>query len=443
MFSSKDLRKLIVPLIIETFLVISLGIFDTVMVSSVGEAAVSGVSIVDMLNVLVIDIFAGLATGGAVVASHYLGAKDGVGASRTGSQLVMICALFGVGVAGIVLLLRVRILSLLFGSVEADVMDNALIYFTITSLSFPFIAVYNAAAALFRAMGNGRISMVSSLVINVVNIGGNALFIFVFGWGSAGAALSTLIARFIAMLYLVIRLALPRQDIVLSLKKMLPDRQIVKKILKMGIPGGFESSMFQLGRVLVVTLIATFGTAQIAANAMANNLDAFGCIPGKGLQLAAITVVGQCIGAARRDEAIAYAKKLMKIAYILSAAMNILVISTLPLTLSVYNVSDEARSLAMILIMIHTGCAIFLWPSAFVMPQCLKAGGDATFTLVISVASMWLFRILLSYVIGGYFGLGAIGVFISMVIDWVFRASMFLWRFHSRKWIHKSFAESA
>ena len=224
---------------------------------------------------------------------------------------------------------------------------------------------------------------------------------------------------------------------------MSPDLSIIKKILKIGVPGGFESSMFQLGRVLVVTLIATFGTAQIAANAMANNLDAFGCIPGKGFQLAVITVVGQCIGAGEQKEAISYAKKLLKKAYILSAAANILVISTLPLTLSVYNVSDEARSLGAILILIHTGFAIILWPMSFVMPQCLKAGGDANFTLIISVSSMWVFRILLSYLIGRGLGFGAIGVFIAMVVDWIFRAVMFLWRFHSRKWIHKSLANNA
>ena len=443
MFSAKDLRKLIVPLVIEQFLVISLGMLDTIMVSSVGEAAVSGVSLVDMLNVLVIDFFAGLATGGAVVTSHYIGAKDKEGASKTGSQLILICAIFGIAVFALVMVLRVQILTLLFGSIEKDVMDSAMIYLTVTSISFPFISVYNAAAALFRTMGNSRISMISSLVINVVNIGGNALFIFAFKWGVAGAALSTMIARFIAMCYLLIRLSRHGETLSISIRKMALKASTVKKILKIGIPASAESSMFQLGRVIVVTLIATFGTVQIAANAMANNLDAFGCIPGKGFQLAVITVIGQCIGAGRKDEAISYTKKLMKWVYLVAAGANILVLTTLPLTSRLYNISPEARDLGVLLVMIHAGCAILLWPSSFVLPQCLKAGGDANFTMIISISSMWVFRIMLSYFIGGYLGLGAIGVWISMVVDWIFRATMFITRFHSRKWIHKSLADPA
>ena len=440
MFSNKQLRKLIVPLVIEQFLVISLGMIDTVMVSAVGEAAVSGVSIVDMLNVLVIDIFAGLATGGAVVVSHYLGAKNKGDASKTGSQLISICALFGAAVFVLVILFRTQIMNLLFGSVEKDVMDSAMIYLTITAVSFPFISVYNGSAALFRTMGNSRISMTSSLVINIVNIAGNALFIFVFHMGVTGAALSTLIARFIAMWYLLFRLERPEQDIVVSIEEMKPKLLTVKKILKIGIPASAESSMFQLGRVIVVTLIATFGTAQIAANAMANNLDAFGCIAGKGFQLAVITVIGQCIGAERNNEAVRYSKKLMKWVYIVATVSNGIVLTTLPLTSRLYNISDEARSLGIILVLIHAGCALFLWPSAFVPPQCLKAGGDANFTMIVSVASMWVFRILLSYLIGMHFGLGAIGVWIAMVVDWIFRATMFITRFHSRKWLHKSLA---
>lgn len=440
MFSNKALRTLIIPLIIEQFLAISLGIFDTVMVSSVGEAAVSGVSLVDMVNVLVIDIFAGLATGGAVVASQFLGAKNDRGASKSGAQLTLLAAVAGSAVAILVIVFCRPILSLLFGSVETEVMESAVTYLRITALSFPFISVYNAAAALFRSMGNSRISMVSSVIINIVNIVGNSIFIFVFHWGVAGAALSTLIARFIAMVWLVLRLCRRDGRISLVLRNMKPDLSIMKKILYIGVPSGFESSMFQLGRVIVVTLIATFGTAQIAANAMANNLDSFGCIPGKGLQLAAITVVGQCIGAGLDGEARMYGKKLMKIAYVLTAAINIIVISSLPLTLRMYNVSAEAKELGAILVLIHAGFAIFLWPSSFVMPNVLRAGGDVRFTLFTSIFSMWMFRIVFSFIFALGFGLGAIGVWCAMVMDWIFRSVMFVARFRSGKWIHDSLA---
>lgn len=220
----------------------------------------------------------------------------------------------------------------------------------------------------------------------------------------------------------------------------MPDFSVMKKILYIGVPSGFESSMFQLGRVIVVTLIATFGTAQIAANAMANNLDAFGCIPGKGIQLAAITVVGQCVGAGLTDEAKAYTKKLLKITYILTAAVNLTVMATLPLTLGFYNVSDEAKIWERFSFSFTPALQCFsgLSPSSCRTP---RAGGDVKFTLAVSVFSMWVFRIVFSYIFGGTMGLGAIGVWIAMVMDWLFRSVMFLCRFHSGKWLHESLAK--
>ncbi len=276
MFSNKALKSLLIPLIIEQFLAISLGIADTMMVSTVGESAVSGVSLVDMLNVLIIDIFAGLASGGAVVASQFIGAKNRRGSERSSGQLILIAAISGIAVSAAVLLLRRPLLRLLFRSVEDEVMASALTYFTVTALSFPFISVYNAAAALFRSMGNSRISMISSLVINIINIIGNSIFIFGFGMGVAGAALSTLLSRFCAMAFLLVRLSVKDSELRLRLRNMIPDLSVIRKILYIGLPSCFENSLFQLGRILVVIIITGFGTAQIAANAIANNLDSFG-----------------------------------------------------------------------------------------------------------------------------------------------------------------------
>jgi len=441
MFSNKDLRKLLIPLLIEQFLCISLGLFDTVMVSSVGEAAVSGVSIVDMINVLIIDLFGGIATGGAVIVSQYLGALDKKKASKSGSQLLVLCGVLGLFFYILVLLLNKEIMYLLFGTIEQDVMESALTYFKITAISFPFISIYNGAAALFRSMGNSRISMVSSLFINLVNIGGNALLIFVFDMGVAGAAIATTVSRFIAMAYLLIKLFCEKHDLSISILSMKPDFSIMKKIMRIGIPSGFESSMFQLGRVIVVTLISTFGTAQIAANAFANNLDSFGVIPGKALQLAAITIVGQCVGAGREDEAIRYTKKIVKWSYITMAIFNIVIEATLPLTIQLYNISDEAKHLGIILVLIHTGFAMLIWTPSFVLQSCLRAGGDVQFPMIVVIGSMWVFRIVFSYIFGKYCGLGAIGVWIAMVMDWIFRMIMFIWRFKSGKWLHESISK--
>lgn len=213
------------------------------------------------------------------------------------------------------------------------------------------------------------------------------------------------------------------------------------RILRIAAPSGIENSMFQLGRVIVVTLIATFGTSQIAANALANNLDAVGCIPGKGLQLAMVTVVGQCIGAGLNDEAVSYTRRLMKSAHIMMAVINTAVIATIPLSLKLYNVSYEAKALGALLVLIHAGCAIFLWPESFVLPNALRSGGDVRFTLIVSIFSMWTFRIVFSYILARGAMLGALGVWCAMIMDWIFRTAMFITRFKSRKWIRGTLAE--
>lgn len=439
MFSSKVLRNLILPLVAECFLSVSLGIADSMMISSVGEAAMSGVSLVDMLNVFIINLFNGLATGGAVIAAQYIGQKSKSRASDCASNLILLSLIFGLLTGGAVLFLRSPILKLLFGSIEADVMESALCYLTYSAFSYPIIAVYSSACALFRSMGNSSISMKSSLVMNIINIGGNALLIYVVKMGVAGAAIATVASRFVAMIYLLIRICNKNEDIHVNFKGYKPNLQLVRKILYIGIPSCFENSIFQLGKIMVLSIISTFGTVQIAANAVASSLASFGCIPGQGLQLAMITVVGQCVGAKDKDEAVLYTKKLMRIATIATVAINVLVVTTMPLTLQLYTtLSPEAEKLAKLLVLIHAAFAVLLWPTSFVLPNALRAAGDVRYAMVVSIISMVIMRVLFSYILGLYFGLGALGVWISMILDWVVRAIAFLLRFRSRKWLKES-----
>ena len=300
-FSKMDLRKLIVPLIIEQILAVTVGMADVMMVSSAGEEAVSGVSLVDMINVLLINIFAALATGGAVVSSQFLGAKDRSKACNAAGQLLFISFILSMLITIIVLFSKSPLLRLLFGKIENDVMQASLTYLTISALSYPFIAVYNSCAALFRSMGNSKVSMYTSAGMNVINIAGNAVFVFGFHMGVAGVALSSLISRFFACLVMLFLLNNPLHEIHVTLKKRFhPSLSMIKTILYIGIPSALESSMFQLGRVIVVSIIAGFGTVQIAANAVANNLDAFDeCVPGRALSLAMITRNRQMCGSRR------------------------------------------------------------------------------------------------------------------------------------------------
>ncbi len=436
LFSNADLKKLIWPLVLEQVLSITVGLADTIMVSSVGEAAVSGVSLVDMLNVLIINIFSALATGGAVVVAQLLGARDRKRACDASRQLYLVVIAISLGMAVLVMLLRTPLLRLLFGSIEDDVMDSALTYLTVSVFSYPVLAVYNAGAALFRAQGNSRISMLIAGLINIINLIGNSVLIFVLDWGVAGAALSSVFSRGVAAVVITVLLLHPGHTVTLRTgTRFRPDFSLIRRILQIGVPNGLENSLFQLGRILVVSIIALFGTTQIAANAVANNLDAVAVIPGQAMSLAMITVIGQCIGAGDTAQARYMAKKLLKITYIINGACCLLTMAATPLVLRIYSLSPEALSLGMTLIFIHNGCAALIWPASFTLPNVLRAANDVRYPMICSVASMMLLRLASGYALAVMFGLGAIGIWIAMVGDWLCRTICFALRFHGTRWL--------
>ena len=421
---------------LEQVLSITVGLADTIMVSSVGEAAVSGVSLVDMLNVLIINIFSALATGGAVVVAQLLGARERKRACDASRQLYLVVIVISLIIAVLIMLFRVPLLRLLFGSIEDDVMDSALTYLTVSVFSYPILAIYNAGAALFRAQGNSRISMLIAGLINVVNLIGNSILIYVLKWGVAGAALSSVFSRGVAAVVITMLLLHPDHPVTLRTgTRFRPELPLIRRILQIGIPNGLENSLFQLGRILVVSMIALFGTTQIAANAVANNLDAVAVIPGQAMSLAMITVVGQCIGAGDIPQARRMANKLMKITYLINGACCLLTIAATPLVLKIYNMSPEAISLGMTLIFIHNGCAMLIWPASFTLPNVLRAANDVRYPMVCSVASMMLLRLASGYVLGVMCNLGAIGIWIAMVADWACRSICFFLRFRGTRWL--------
>lgn len=435
LFDNKALRRLIIPLIIEQILAITVGMADTMMISQAGEAAVSGVSLVDMINTLLINIFAAISTGGAVVTAQYIGKKREDMACSSAKQLIYITFIISLFIMILTMIFRRPLLVLLFGSIEEEVMRNALTYLVITAISYPCLALYNSCAALFRAMGNSRVSMNVSLGMNIIHICGNIIFIFHFNMGVAGAATSSLIARTLAAVVMLILISNKQNAVyVHKIFQLEFNTPMIKKILHIGIPNGFENSIFQLGRVVVVSIISGFGTVQIAANAVANNLDSMGCIAGQAMNLAIITVVGQCVGAGDYKSATYYTKKILKITYIITIVVNVIILATLPWILSIYNLSDETLKLATILVIIHDGLAMILWPASFTLPNALRAANDVKYTMYVSIFSMCAFRVVLSYILGAHMGMGAIGVWIAMIVDWVFRVICFVGRFVSGKW---------
>lgn len=435
MFSRKDLQKLIIPLIIEQILAVTVGMADSLMVARVGEAAVSGVSLVDQINFLLIGLFGALATGGAVVSAQLLGQKEEKSACIAGEQLIAAILFLGVLVMGIALLFGDPTLHLLYGGVEADVMSSAKIYLFYTALSFPFLAIYNGCAALFRSMGNSRISMIISLVMNALNIIGNAILIFGFDMGVAGAAIATLISRVIAAFTMYILLKNKKHAIHIGrIKDFRINLTVIKRILKIGVPSGLENSVFQIGKILVQGITAGLGTSAITANAIAVAVGGFGILPGSAIGLALITVVGRCVGADDYKGVKIYTKKLIKLTYILMVAENIVLILLVPVILRLYNLTANTAEIAAQLMIYHSVLASLIWPISFTLPNALRAANDAKFTMWVSMISMWVWRIGFSYILAITFEMGVMGVWVAMTIDWLCRSICFFIRFHKEKY---------
>lgn len=434
-FSNQDLVRLIIPLVFEQILAIFVGMADTVMVSSVSEAAVSAVSLVDNINVLLINVFAALATGGAVVIGQYLGRKERWQACRASDQLYLFVTAFSVVVMAALYLCKPFILNHVFGEIEPDVRAYSETYLLITAASIPFIAIYNSGAAVFRAMGNAKISLVTSLIMNAVNIAGNAVLIYGLKMEVAGAAIPTLFSRILAAV--LITLLLRNQHLLVHLTRpfqLRPDFGMIRLILRLGVPNGLENSVFQLGKILVLNLVAVFGTASIAANAVANSLTSFQVLPGMAIGLALLTVIARCVGAGDYEQARYYNRKLMLISYGLILVSNVLFYFLLPLALQMYHLTPETTVLARKVILLHGGCSIVIWSASFTLPNTLRAAGDVKYTMVISLLSMWIWRVAFSYVLGQWLDLGLVGIWIAMIIDWAVRAVFFLWRYWRRKW---------
>ena len=437
LFSRNALVRLIIPLIIEQLLLMTVGMADTVMVTTAGEAAVSGVSLVDNINTLIIQIFSALSTGGAVVVSQYLGRQEVEQAKTASKQLLYTMCAVSLLLMTAALLFRQHILSLIFGRVGPAGMDSALIYFLLTAAAYPFMGVYNAGAALFRAMGNSKVSMFCSLIINFINIAVNAIFIFGFHFGAAGAGIGTLVSRIAAAVIIMTLLNHPDHLVrVDGLLRFQLNGGMIKRILFIGIPNGLENGMFQAGKLLVLNLITTFGTSAVAANAIANSVAGVVNVPGMALGLAIITVVGRCMGAGATDQAVTYTKRLVGVCYLFMLVMSTGMFFLADFLVSLFNLSPEAVGMAAQVLRICAVGNVIFWPMSFTLPNSLRAAGDAVFTMMVSLCSMFACRVALSYVLACSWGLnlGLAGVWLAMVADWIVRSFLFLLRYWRGSW---------
>ena len=434
-YSNADLKKLILPLIMEQLLAILVGMLDTVMISGVGEAAVSGVSLVDNINILIIQVFAALATGGAVVAGHALGQRNEEAAGRSAWQMVLFLVYASVVTTVVLLGGHKTILGAIFGQVEAEVMSSATTYLIITGLSICPLALYNGCAALFRAMGDSKTTMYISLLMNLMNLIGNAILIFGCNMGVAGAAISTTVSRTTAagiIFYLLFR-----ADKVICFKHRVTAKlnlEQIKKILYIGIPNGLENSLFQLGKILLLSLVSTFGTSAIAANAVCGTVANFNILPGMAINMAILSVTSYCIGAGDYGQVRYYTKKLMRLTNICMIVVSVIMILSCRKVLLLYHLTPETEELAVQVICFHAVMCTFAWVPSFSLPNTLRAAGDVMWTMAIAIVSMWVFRLGTAYFFSNVFPLGLMGIWIAMTIDWMFRGICYEIRYHSGKW---------
>mgnify|MGYP000932154664 CR=1 FL=1 len=434
MFTKKALQRLILPLVVEQLLAVTIGMADTVMVSGVGEAAISGVSLVDSINILLIQIFSALATGGAVVVSQYIGSGNQKNACAAAKQLLYSITILSAGIMAFCLIFCDPILRLIFGNIDQDVLDYANIYFLLTASSYPFLAIYNAGAALYRSMGNSKVSMFTSLIMNIVNIGGNAILIYGCGWGTAGAGTATLVSRIVAA-YIMLVLICRKNNLVYVDRLFHPefDLSMVKRIFSIGAPNGLENGMFQIGKLIVQRLVTTFGTSAIAANAVAGSISSAANVPGNAISLGLITIVGQCVGAKDYDQSVYYTRRMIGLSYLSMGILNILLFFSAGPLVGLFRLDSAAAASCVEILQVFAFCSATIWVPSFVLPNTLRAAGDARFTMLTSAFSMWVFRIGFSYILAGA-GFGLISVWYAMFIDWLFRSFIFIIRFRGGKW---------
>ncbi len=435
LFSNQELKKMIAPLFLEQLLVMFVGLADTLVISYAGESAVSGVSLVNQFNTIFIYLFTALASGGAVVISQYIGRQDTDHAGESASQLLMFSTVFSILLEAVVLLGNETMLRLLFGKVEQPVMEACITYLRISAYSYPALAVYNAGAAVYRSLGKTDVTMYISVVSNVINVIGNVVGVFVFHAGVAGVAWPSFLARVFSAAVITLLCFREKNGVVYRGRWIFRwHGSLMKSIMSVAVPNGIENGIFQLVKVALSSIVALFGTYQIAANGVAQSIWSLAALAGVAMGPVFITVIGQCMGTGNKEAAECYLKKLTKLTLLISAVWNLFVLLLTPVFLHFYSLSPETKRLVVWLVLIHNVFNAAAYPFSGALSNGLRAAGDVKFTMYVSVLSTVAVRLLLSYLLGITLHMGVVGIALAMVCDWSVRAVLFIWRKRTGKW---------
>ena len=439
LYPTKAMFALLIPIVIEQFLNSLMGMMDTMMVSNVGSEAISAVSLVDSINILIIQVFAAMASGAAIICSQYLGSGKQDVSNKAARQVILTVLTISLSLTLFGLALRKPLLRLIFGQIEEGVMTQAQTYFLITVLSYPFLALFNAGAAFFRAGGNSRFPMKVSVVSNFINIFGNALLIFGLQMGVAGAALATLASRIFSAVVIFAFLRRPGQAIVVrDYLAIRPDMSLIWKVLAIGIPSGIENGMFQFGKLAIQSTVSTMGTQAIAAQAMTNIMESVNGIAGVGIGIGLMTMVGQAMGAGRKEEAKYYIVKCTQLglAGILISCLLVLGICK-PVTWLAGMEPVSARMCFEMVAAITIAKPLF-WAFSFIPAYGMRAAGDVRFSMITSTVTMWCLRVALCVFLVRAFQMGPMAVWYGMFTDWAVRGVAFFFRFRSGRWMKQT-----
>lgn len=435
LYSNKNLLYLFIPLVIEQGLEYLVGFADSLMVAKVGEAAVSGVSLVDFVMALLISIFTALATGGGAITGQYLGSKKDNEANQSALQMMKVTFYLSIVITLIIFVFKNSILHLLFGSISSDVYHHAMTYLNVVVLSIPFLAIYNGGAAIFRTMNNSKLPMQIMLVMNIVNVIGNALCVFILKMGVEGIAIPTLVSRVGAAL-LILYFSKKTTIHLSQLMNIKINRNMIEKILNIGIPFGIENSMFYLGRLIVLSIVSLFGTASIAANSVGGTLVMFQVLPGTAINLGLTSIISHCIGANDYDQAKYYTKKINRWMHISFIISTVIILLLMPLIMSFYNLSSRATSYVWQIIILHGIMMTLIWPYGYMLPVIFRSSGDAQFPMIVSIISMVICRILFSYILAVIFNMGMMGTWYAMFLDWIVKAIIYTYHYIKGKWMN-------
>lgn len=435
LFSNKKLFNLFLPLIIEQFLEFAVGLINSIIVASVGEAAVSGVSIIEFIMMLLISVFAALSAGGSVIARQCIGKMQVDKARQAVDQLIWFVGSVAIVIMLLIYLLKPFILITLFGQISQDVYTEANTYLMIVGLTIPFLGLYGACVAIFRTMGNTKLPMKISLLMGIMTVIGNALMLYVFDMGTEGVAISTLFSRVLATIILLLYVV--NTKLPLYVKKTLKhdfDWAMIRRMMGIGMPYGLENGLFYFGRIVVLGLVAIFGTASIAANAIGGTIVLFEVLPGIAIGLGMTVVIAQCIGAGDYEQARYYTKKIIAIIYVAHIIINAMVLALWPYILNIYNLSEKASYMTTQIVTWHALGAVTLWPLAYTLPVTFRAAGDAKYPMYVGVLTMFFCRIALAYLFAIYLSMGMLGTWAAMFVDWFVKSVLFVWRYFNNKW---------